>query len=58
VGVAELGVFITLLGETPDVILQGFPLLLPTTLQMPGIAGPHVRALEVADKDLLELLSK
>jgi hypothetical protein len=45
----------TLLGEAPDVVLQGFPLLLLTTLQISWIAGPHLRALEVAGKDLLEI---
>jgi hypothetical protein len=38
---------VTLLGEALDVIPQGFPLLLLATLQIPGIAGPHVYSLKV-----------
>jgi hypothetical protein len=56
VSVTELGEFVTLLGETPDVLLQGFPWLLLTTLQISVIAGPHVCALEVAGENLLEIL--
>jgi hypothetical protein len=28
---------------------------LPTALQILGVAGPHVRTLEIADKDLIEV---
>jgi hypothetical protein len=45
-----------LLGETLDVILQGFTLLLLATLQIPGVAGLHVCALKVVGEDLLEIL--
>jgi hypothetical protein len=31
-------------------------LLLPTTLEIPGVAGPHVCALKVACEDQLEIL--
>jgi hypothetical protein len=44
------------LGETLDVIQQGFALLLSSTHQIPGISGSHVCALEVAGKDLPEIL--
>jgi hypothetical protein len=44
------------LGETPDVILQGFALLLLTTLQIPKVARPYICALKVASEDLLEIL--
>jgi hypothetical protein len=45
-----------LLGETLDVILQGFTLLLLATLQITGVAHPHVRALKVTGEYLLEIL--
>jgi hypothetical protein len=44
------------LGEIPDVITQGLPLLLSIALQIPGIVEPHICALEIAGKDLLEIL--
>jgi hypothetical protein len=44
-----------LLGESPDVIPEGLTWLLPATLQTPGVARPHVCALEVAGEDLLEI---
>jgi hypothetical protein len=34
VDVIDLGEFMTLAGETPDVVPHEFPLLLPTTLQI------------------------
>jgi hypothetical protein len=46
----------TLLGEVPDVNPQGSSLLLPATLQIPGIVGPHVCALKFVGEDLLEIL--
>jgi hypothetical protein len=57
VGIADLGEFMALSRETPDVVPQGFPFLLLATLQIPGIARPHVCALEVSGKDLLEILA-
>jgi hypothetical protein len=56
VDVADLGELMALLGETLDVILQGFTLLLLATLQIPGVAGLHVCALKVVGEDLLEIL--
>jgi hypothetical protein len=56
VGVTNLGELMALLGGTPDVIPQGFTLLLPATLQIPRVAGPHVGALEVSGEDLLKIL--
>jgi hypothetical protein len=44
------------LGEVLNVFPQGFPLLLPATLQIPGIARLYVRALKVAGKNILEVL--
>jgi hypothetical protein len=58
IDVTYLGEFVTLLRETLDVIMHGFPLLLPATLQISGIARPHVCALKVAGEDLLEILPK
>jgi hypothetical protein len=56
VGTTDLGQLVTLLGETPDVNLQGFALLLLATLQIIRVAWPHVCALKVADGDLIEIL--
>jgi hypothetical protein len=56
IGITDLGEFMTLSGEAPDVIPQGFPLLLSATLQILGDVGPHVCALKVAGEDLLEIL--
>jgi hypothetical protein len=39
-----------LMGQSLDVILEGFVHLLPATLHVPGIAGSHIRALEVVVK--------
>jgi hypothetical protein len=44
-----------LLGESPDVILEGLTWLLPATLQTPVVARPHICVLEVASEDLLEI---
>jgi hypothetical protein len=40
----------------PDVVLQGFALLLWATLQIPGVTLPHICALKVASEDLLKIL--
>jgi hypothetical protein len=56
INAANLGELVTLSGEVPDVIPQGFPLLLPATLQILGIVEPHACALKVAGDDLLEIL--
>jgi hypothetical protein len=45
-----------LLGESLDVITEGFAQLRPTILQSPGVARLHVCALEVVGEDLLEIL--
>jgi hypothetical protein len=47
--------FMTLLGETPNVVPQGFALLLSATLQISRIAGLHVCALKIAGKDIIEI---
>jgi hypothetical protein len=46
----------TLSEKALDVIPQGFPQLFPETLQILGIAGPHVFTLKVAGEDLLMIL--
>jgi hypothetical protein len=57
VGVVDLvGEFMTFSGKTPDVIQQGHPLLMLIALYMPRVAVPHICALEIAGKDLLEIL--
>jgi hypothetical protein len=52
IGIANLGELVPLSGETPDVISQGFTLLLPATLQIPRVSQPHVCALKVAGEDI------
>jgi hypothetical protein len=56
VGITDFGELVTFLGETPDVVPQGFTLLLLATLQIPGVTRPHVRAIIVASEYLLEIL--
>jgi hypothetical protein len=46
----------TLLGESPDVTLEGFTRLLLATLQVLGVPGTHIHALEILCEDLLEVL--
>jgi hypothetical protein len=35
---------------------EGFTQLLPAALQIPGVAGMHIRALEVAGEDFSKIL--
>jgi hypothetical protein len=56
IGVGHPWELMALPGEAPNVISEGFNRLLPTTLQVPGVARPHIRALEVASRGLLEIL--
>jgi hypothetical protein len=56
VGVGHNRKLVALLLETLDVISEGFTLLLPTFLQIPGVAWMHVCALKVASEELLEIL--
>jgi hypothetical protein len=56
VDVADLGEFVTLLGKLSDVMPEGLAQLLPATLQVLGVAQPHVCALEVVSEDLLEIV--
>jgi hypothetical protein len=46
----------TLLGESPDVTLEVFTRLLLATLQVLGVPGTHIHALEILCEDLLEVL--
>jgi hypothetical protein len=55
VGNLYLWEFVAFLGEMPVVIPQGLPLFLSTTHQILGVARPHVHALEIPSKDLLEI---
>jgi hypothetical protein len=56
VGVADLGEFMAFLRKTSDVVPYGLPLFLPATLQIRGVFGPHICVLEIAGKNLLEIL--
>jgi uncharacterized protein (DUF3820 family) len=55
IGVTDLGEFMTLLRETLDITPQGFPLLLPATLQILEIVRLHICALKVAGEELLKI---
>jgi hypothetical protein len=55
-GVAHHKELVALQGEVPNVISEGFARPLLATHQVPGVAGPHICALEVAGEDLLEIL--
>ena len=55
VGVDDARQRVALLGEAPDVVTQGLAGLLLAVLEVPRVAGVHVRALEVADEDLTEV---
>jgi hypothetical protein len=55
IGVADHRELVALLGETSILVPQGFALHLPATLYIPGVTRPHIRALKVAGKDLLEI---
>jgi hypothetical protein len=46
----------TLTREVSNVFLEGIAQLLLATLQVPGVAGSHIRALEVTHEDLFEIL--
>jgi hypothetical protein len=56
ISIAYLWEFVAFLEETFDVILQGLPLFLQIALQIPGVAEPYVRALEIVGKDLPQIL--
>jgi hypothetical protein len=45
-----------LLGKTLNVFPKGFTWLLSSTLQVLGVAGSHIHALEVAHEVFLEIL--
>jgi hypothetical protein len=46
----------TLLGESPNVILEGFACLLPVALQVLGVVRTHIHAMEIPCEDLLKVL--
>jgi hypothetical protein len=50
VGVGDIGEFGALLGKSMDVLMQSLILLLLTTLEVLGILGAHVYALEIPPK--------
>jgi hypothetical protein len=55
-GIANLGELVAFLGQTLNVISEGLAQLLLATLQIPGVAHPHMCALKVASEDLLDIL--
>jgi hypothetical protein len=55
--IADRWEFMALLGESSDVILEGFAWLLSATLQVLGVTRSHIRALEVFGDNLLDILS-
>jgi hypothetical protein len=56
VDIADRWEFMALLGESSDVILEGFTWILPATLQVLGVTRSHIRALEVFGDNLLDIL--
>ena len=55
IGVDDIRERVALLGEAPNVVPQGLTGLLLTTLEVPRVAEPDVRALKVFDENLLEV---
>jgi len=53
VGVGDVRELIALLGEAPDVPIEGLIGLLTAVLEVPWVPRAFVRALEVSHKDLL-----
>jgi hypothetical protein len=56
VSITYLWELITLLREATNVFPEGFAWLLLITLQILGVDGSHIGALEVVGEDLLEIL--
>jgi hypothetical protein len=56
IDVTDLGEFMAFLRKTLVVIPQGPTQLLPIALEILGVARPHICTLEIAGKDLLEIL--
>ena len=50
--VTDTGQLGALLGKAPDEVSERLVRLLATTLEVPGVPGAHVCALEIPDKDL------
>jgi hypothetical protein len=42
--------------EAPSVLPEGFTQLLPATLQVPAVVGPHICTIEITLEDILEIL--
>ena len=55
VGISDVGDLIALLGEALDVLLEGLIGHLPTVVELPRVPGMSVRALEVTNKDRVDV---
>ena len=55
VGVGDVGQLVALLGEAPDVPMEGFISLLAAVLEVPWVPRVLVCALEVFHEDLLQV---
>ena len=55
IGVGDVRQLVALPREAPDVPTEGFSSLLPTVLEVPWVSRAIVCALEVSDKDLLQV---
>jgi len=53
--VTDAGQLGALLGESPDEVSERLVRLLETTLEVPGVLGAHICALEIPDKDLYQV---
>jgi hypothetical protein len=56
IGIVNPREFMTLLGESMNVILESFAHLLLATHQVCGVDAMHIHALEIPCEDLLEVL--
>ena len=55
VGVGDVRELVALLGEAPDVPMEGLTSLLMAVLEVPWVPRVFVRALEVSHKDLFQI---
>ena len=54
--VADAGQLGTLLGDASDEVSERLVRLLATTLEVLGVSGAHVCALEIPDEDLYQVM--
>ena len=55
VGIDDVSERVVLLGEAPDVVVQGLTALLLASLEVPRVAGSDIRTLKVSNKNFPEV---